>query len=170
MPKLVNKGPYNGPFAIAEPITVTQGPAGAEAWLIVDSYTPTLTADITANDSDKTITVTALRIWQPLTIQVSLISTAVVGNRQMTVLFTDAADNVIARAHAGLVQAASLTYSYTFGLNLSTDFALIGTQANVSLPLCVLPAGYKIRVYDSAAIDAAADDMTVRLMVLERAA
>jgi len=29
----------------------------------------------------------------------------------------------------------------------------------------VLPAGYKVRVYDSAAIDPAADDMAVNMLV-----
>ena len=36
------------------------------------------------------------------------------------------------------------------------------------IPPLLLPAGYSIRVLDTAAIDAAADDMVVQAMVIER--
>jgi hypothetical protein len=137
---------------------------------VVDDYTPTEVADVTADDSDKTFTVTAAKVWQVQTIHVSLTSTATAGNRQMTVDYTDDANNVLARVRAGATQAASLTYSYTFGIGLDKDVAPIGLHLTAPLPQMSLLAGWKIRVYDSAAIAAAADDLTVEIVVAERAA
>jgi hypothetical protein len=34
----------------------------------------------------------------------------------------------------------------------------------------VLPAGFTVRIYDSAAVDAAADDLLISMLVLERPA
>ena len=129
-----------------------------------------VTADATADDSDKTFEVTASKIWQLMVVQVSLTTTAAVGNRQMTVDVTDDSDNLLARMRAGVTQAASLTYTYTFGVGLSDQPAVLSLHLTTPLLPLILPAGYKIRVYDSAAIAAAADDMTVRITIMERAA
>jgi hypothetical protein len=137
---------------------------------VVDDYTPTEVADVTAADSDKTFTVTALKVWLVEAIHVLLTSTATVGNRQMTVDITDDGGNVLARVRAGATQAASLAYSYTFGIGLDKDVAPIALHLTAPLPQMSLLAGWKIRVYDSAAIAAAADGMTVEMVVAERAA
>ena len=137
---------------------------------VTDPWDTVVTADVTADDSDKTIAVTASKVWQLLSIQVSLATTAAVGDRQMTVDVTDASDNLLARMRAGVTQAASLTYTYTFGVGLSDQPAVLSLHLTTPLLPLILPAGYKIRVYDSAAIAAAADDMTVRVTVMERAA
>ena len=47
---------------------------------------PQLQADEAANDSDKSFTVPAGRMWELTSIWVELVSTATVGNRQMVVL------------------------------------------------------------------------------------
>jgi len=88
----------------------------------------------------------------------------------MTIDVTDASDNLLARMRAGVTQAASLTYTYTFGVGLADQPAVLSLHLTTPLLPLILPAGYKIRVYDSAAIAAAADDMTVRVTVMERAA
>jgi len=157
-----------GTQAVSGPLTDTQ--LRATAVPVVDDSIVILTADVTADDSDKSFTVTALKVWQPLSVQVSLVTTATVGNRQMTIDITDGSDNLLARVRAGAVQAASLTYTYTFGLGLDKDVAPIALHLTAPLPAMLLAAGYKIRVYDSAAVAAAADDMTVRIITAERAA
>lgn len=127
-----------------------------------------LQADAATNDSDKTLTVPAGRQWAVKSLYAALVSTATVGNRQLDVLFTDAADSPIAKAVAGAVQAASLTREYIFAPSNPQETAFTNGLMFRALPdRLVLPAGYKIRIYDSAAIDAAADDLTVNLLVEE---
>ncbi|MFA5053400.1 MAG: hypothetical protein WC565_05040 [Parcubacteria group bacterium] len=135
-----------------------------------DAWRSALTSSETANDSDITFTVTASQEWQLQSIWVELVTTADVGNRQISVVITDAADDVLARIDAGTTQAASLTRNYLFAVGVSD---LLGFRNTLYLmtPLVpwVLPAGYKIRVYDSAAVQAAADDMVIQMMYAYRA-
>lgn len=150
--------------------TVTQGAAGAAAWPVHDDWAPVLVADVTDNDSDKTVTVPASTQYQPLSILVDLTTSADVGNRQLAVLVTTAADVVIAEARAGIVQAASLTRRYVIGVGQPDMEAFRDTDLlATTLPVLVLPAAYKIRVYDNNAVAAAADDMHVQLLVMSRA-
>lgn len=124
--------------------------------------------DATADDSDKTYTVPAGKQWSVRSIAVTLVTTATVGNRQLDVLITDASDNLYAKFVAGAVQAASLTRIYVFAPGQPNETGFTGTLMLRTLAEgLVLPAGWKIRVYDSAAIAAAADDMTVRILVEE---
>ncbi|MCI0352273.1 MAG: hypothetical protein L0Z53_22880 [Acidobacteriales bacterium] len=131
--------------------------------------TATLQSDVAANDSDKTFTVPASTTWSVNTIFVKLVSTATAGNRQIEVKITDGSDVEILTIRAGAVQAASLTRFYNFGHGLADLTAFRDTDA-LSNPLprqLVLPAGYKIRVRDKTAVDAAADDMDVHLLIEE---
>jgi hypothetical protein len=124
-------------------------------------------SDATANDSDKTFTVPAGHAWCVRSVFALLVSTATVGNRQMDLSITDASDNEIMRFQAGATQAASLTRRYTWAPSLPAG-AVFSAGGYITGPLpedLVLPAGFKVRVFDSAAIDAAADDLTCRLMV-----
>lgn len=125
--------------------------------------------DTALNDSDKTLTVTAAREWLVRYIYAKLISTATVGNRQLDILITDGSDVPLGKYRAGAVQAASLTREYIFapGLPQDTSFDAAGVMYRTFPYGFVLPAGYKIRIFDSAAIDAAADDLTIRVMVEE---
>ena len=125
-------------------------------------------SDAALNDSDKTLTVTAGKSWLIRSIFVQLISTATAGNRQVDVLLTDASDNILFKYQAAAVQAANLTRQYMFAPSHPQETGFTGAvMLRAIADNIVLPAGYKIRVYDSAAIDAAADDMTVRLLVEE---
>jgi hypothetical protein len=127
-------------------------------------------ADAAANDSDKTFTVPAGKAWRLASVYAQLVSTATVGNRQLDVLITDGSDNPVARYKAGAVQAASLTREYIFAPQHPQETGFTGTTMLRALgEALVLPAGYKVRVFDSAAIDAAADDLTARLLVEELA-
>lgn len=134
-----------------------------------DNWRASLVSSETSNDSDVTMTVPASTEYQLLTIWVELVTTATVGDRQIEIQFTDASDDVIAQVQAGIVQAASLTRNYLFALNVADLTAFRDTSfLTTPLPCMVLPAGYKIRVYDNNAVDAAADDMVIQMVVNSR--
>ncbi len=127
-------------------------------------------ADAALNDSDKTFVVPTGKQWRLYSVFASLIATATVGNRQLDVLLTDASDNVLAKYFASAVITATQTRTVIFAPGHPQDaaFAANGVMYRMLADGFVLPAGFKVRVYDSAAIDAAADDLTVRLLVEER--
>ena len=135
-----------------------------------ESWIPTLRANEAANDSDKTFVVAANNWEQVLWIWVELTTTATAGDRQIVVQLQDAANDVIGEWRAGAVQAASLTRNYIFApanadLTAFRDTDWIMTPFP---PTIILPAGFQVRVYDNNAVDAAADDMVVQLMVARR--
>jgi len=135
-----------------------------------NNWRPALAVNETVDDSDKSFTVTAAQEWQLQSIWVELITTAAVGNRQITIEIQDTAADVVAVIKAGSVQAASLTRNYLFAVGVA-DFLGFRDTSYLMTPLTpwVLPAGYVIRVYDSAAIAAAADDMVVQMLYAYRA-
>lgn len=123
----------------------------------------------TADDSDNTFTVPATTEYQILSVYVSLVTTATVGNRQMAVQALDASDNILIGARAGATQAASLTRVYNFAPGMPQDTLFRDTDyLAVSMPPIFLAAGQKLRVWDKAAVAAAADDMTVRVQIASR--
>jgi hypothetical protein len=120
------------------------------------------TIDATADDSDKTFTVPDGYLWKLNTAFVKLVTTATVGNRQIVIEAKNTAGTVIGRMSAGAVQAASLTRYYQFMQGTYRETAFINNDIQIPIPAdTYLPAGYSLRIYDSAVVDAAADDMTV---------
>jgi hypothetical protein len=136
--------------------------ATSEIWRV------SLQAEETQNDSDKMFVVPASTEWQILSIWVELVTTADVGNRQVTIEMQDDAGDIIGSFNAGAVQAASLTRNYMFAPGLEAMAAFVGIYLSTPLPQIFLPAGFKVRVYDSAAIAVAADDMVCQMMVAAR--
>ncbi len=124
-----------------------------------------LQADVTEDDSDKSFTVPAGVEWDLQHVHIGLTSTATVGDRRMAVEIQDGSANVLALVQADAVQAASLVRSYNFGQGITDQSAFVNTSLNTAFPALRLGPGEVIRVYDIAAIDAAADDMIVRLMI-----
>ena len=126
-----------------------------------------LISDVAANDSDKSFTVPANYQYHILSVFVTLVTTATVGDRQMVVEAQTGAAALIGQQRAGAVQAASLTYYYQFSPSCADLTAMRdATYLSTPLPLLLLPATYVLRVYDNAAVDAAADDMSVQILVL----
>lgn len=132
---------------------------------------PTRYIDEADNDSSKTFTVPEAREWEVMAIHVNMSTSATVGTRQLSVVFLDADGQVVAEQVCGVTQAASLLYLYNFAPGMP-DLTAVRYSINVTTPLppMVLPAGWKVKVFDKAAIDAAADDMKVYLTVRVRAA
>jgi hypothetical protein len=134
-----------------------------------DDWTPELQSDVAANDSDKTFTVPALTQWRIKSIWCDFTSSAGVGNRQMTIEIQDGAANVLGRVKAGIVQAASLTRYYLFAPHVTELTAFRDTSyLTTIMPEWTLPTTYVVRVWDSAAIDAAADDLIIRMLIESR--
>jgi len=128
--------------------------------------TPTRTYDATANDSDKTFTVPAGRMWQLEGIMVDFTTTATVGNRSMRFVIGDGT-NILWLNVSSSNQAASLNYIY-IGSPALTNAAVTATGiAQMNFPSMVIPEGYTIRVYDALAVDAAADDMIVSIIYID---
>lgn len=123
--------------------------------------------DSAANDSDKSITVPAGKVWKVLYAYASLVTTATVGNRQVQMDVQDDSANVLGQSSALNVQTASGTEYYHWRSSRNTATEDVATEHWMPLPVEYLPAGYVMRIYDSAAVDAAADDLTIRMLVLE---
>lgn len=118
--------------------------------------------DSAANDSDKAITVPDGEVWQFDWIQAELTSTATVGNRQIVLGVYDQGNVLQAAWHAGATQAASLTRRYTMQPGIYRETTFVDGTIQIAIPKkLVLPPGWYLRIYDRAAIAAAADDMTV---------
>jgi len=133
-------------------------------------WSSSVQADEADDNSDKEFTVPANTEWEILSIWIEFVSTAVVGDRQLCVEIQDDSDDVILQVRAGAVQAASSTRYYTFApsvvdLTAFRDTDYLSTAFPAGL---VLPAGCDVRVYDNAAVDAAADDMNVQMLVRTR--
>ena len=126
--------------------------------------TPAWVRDATANDSDKSFTVPAGKVWRLISVFASMSTTATVGNRTLVVSITDGT-NIVYRSNAFGNQAASTTFLYNL-FPESISQLTTGVQFQ-PIPGELLTAGYIIRVSDYAVIDAAADDLTVVLHYVE---
>lgn len=123
--------------------------------------------DAVTNDSDKSWTVPENEMWKLNFLHATLISTATVGNRIVTIEIDDEDSNPLIDLFAGAVQAASLTRHYGFIQGIYRETSFINGEIQVPLPKdCYLGPGYSLRVYDSAVVDAAADDMTVSFQAM----
>lgn len=129
---------------------------------------PFLVANEDLNDSDKSFTVPLTYVYEVQWIYVELTTTATVGNRQLLVEIQDPSGDVIMQVMAAAVQAASLAHEYTFGYGLTQYDGADATKHCIPLPRLILGPRHFVRVYDAAAVDAAADDMVVQMFVTRR--
>ncbi len=117
--------------------------------------------DAVVNDSSKVFTVPAGELWVITHINVKLVATATVGNRRLRVIARDPADTIYTQAEAGATFAASQTQNADFFPGAPDNTAEVNDTLKVSMPILILLPGHDLVVEDGAAIDAAADDMTV---------
>lgn len=139
--------------------------------------TPKWVRDATLNDSDKSFTVPAGKIWDMRSIDGLILATAAVGNRVLIITITDGTDVLWVSNYTGSIAASQYGFISANVAQGSTTTNLVPPWNNPTLnvnvavqsplPNHILPAGYVIRVYDRAAIDAAADDLTVVLHYVE---
>lgn len=115
-------------------------------------YLPTLEADSQgqtvsnpAVGTDDVITVPTGETWRLDNILTRLVTSAVVGNRQMTLVIDDGTNNnVIWTLQAAVNQAASLTQDYIFSVGVQ-EIALRGGIQQEPLPPLMLKGGYRIK-------------------------
>jgi hypothetical protein len=121
------------------------------------------------DDSDAVVlTASAGSVVEILHVHVAYTSTATVGNRQIRFRVQDDTDVLVHDHHAGTTQAASLTRDYTFNRGTFRETAFADSALHVPIPIgTVLLPGWDLRILDSAAIDAAADDMIVNIVYKE---
>ncbi len=134
------------------------------------NWTPTLISEVTVNDSDKSIAVTASRHWEIQFIWVDFTTTGDAGTRQIVVELQDGSSNVLMIMAAGVTQGISVTRKYLFSSDVPDLVAFRDTDT-LTTPIpsgIILPAGFVIRIYDRAVIQVAADDMVIRMMVNQR--
>jgi hypothetical protein len=137
------------------------------------------TRDATANDSDKSFTVPTGKIWELFAVEASIITTANAGNRSLRLTITDGTNLLLIPRYSASIAASKRGFArwhsdYGYAHTDAATYTLNdgGAAADVAvhdwLPTkCYLPAGYVVRVYDSNAVDAAADDLTVVLHYIE---
>lgn len=125
--------------------------------------------DSAANDSDKTITVPAGKVWHVLHVYASLATSADVGNRLMAMIVADGNATEIYRNAAAAVQTAGTTEYYAWMPQIQTPAETVATFHHLPLPFTYLPPASTMRIYDNAAVAAAADDMTINMIVMEYA-
>jgi hypothetical protein len=123
-------------------------------------------SDVALNDSSKDFVVPAGVDYRILSGQVNYVSTATAGLRQLQLVILDESSNEVYKSSAGTTQNISLTVDYMLVPGGTRETTVVNGELELSLPVdCVALSGYTIRVQDAAAIDAAADDMTVRILV-----
>lgn len=124
------------------------------------------TYDATANDSNKSWTVPGGEMWKLNWAHVTLVASATVGNRQMALLVKNAAGDTVYDIAAGGIQGAGTTRHYNFLQGVHRETAFVAAEIQVPVPIDLyLPAGFTLQIWDSSAIDAAADDMIVGFQV-----
>lgn len=148
MPDLIK--PYSGKEAIAD---------------LVFPYPNLITLlDETLNDSDKSFTIPAGESWLIKSIIAKLITTATVGNRRLSLFVISDTPISLHFTYSLNVQTASSTEYYTFQPNVGNILEPISTLHYIPLPSnMLLLSGWQLRVFDSANIDTAADDMFVSI-------
>ncbi len=141
--------------------------------------TPVVSNTAYTNDSDVDITVPATKVWAVHYIAALIVTTATVGNRFLNLAVLNSTPSIIYAAPATAAVAASSSGQICVGLAMPASTTIrrridtaaltlnAAVQIDSAMPVLILPAGSIIRVKDSAAIDAAADDMTVVLHYVE---
>lgn len=149
---------------------LTADGSGSASWLPADSWRVSLTQDTNLNDSDKTFTVPVNTEWQILWVWVEYTSTGTAGTRQLELQTQDSGSSITSQFPVGVTQSGGLTYKYLIAIGVP-DLTAVRDDNNLTTPLpagTFLSAGQKIRIWDNNAIDAAADDMTVKIQYAYR--
>lgn len=130
--------------------------------------TPKWVRDATANDSDKSFTVPAGKIWKLQYVLFQLSASATVGNRYLRLTLSDGTNEMYSSNVTAAIAASAkgaLLMQFGSGAVGSSALGLLGTPATTLTSSTetvhadvILAAGSIIRVLDIAKIDAAADD------------
>ena len=120
--------------------------------------------DADLNDSSKVFTVPTGEVWVISQINVQLTATATAGNRRLRVIARDTSDNIYVQAESPTTFAATQTQNAEFFPGAPDSTSETNDTVKVAMPLLILLPGHDLVVEDGAAVDAAADDMTVTFL------
>jgi len=140
--------------------------------------TPKWTYDATINDSDKSWTVPAGKLWELKHVHFETSNSAVAGNRLLLILVTDGTNAIWCSGYCAAIAASNTGIVETFvGAIFTTTntqvFKLSGSGPSGAVlrvplpPNFILKPGYVLRVYDAAAVDAAGDDTIASVLYIE---
>ena len=124
-----------------------------------------ISTDDALNDSDKTFVIPSGSVWDLLHIRYEFTATATVGTRTPEIRLQDAEGNNLFVV-VGPTLAASQSSTMHMGPGLARDTANGQLEGPARM---LLPSLAQIQVIDTAAVDAAADDLTIRMVALEYA-
>jgi hypothetical protein len=123
-----------------------------------------LSVDEATDDSDKTITVPAGKVWEIRSLHTEwTLSTTTDTNRTPTLHILDASADVTFLSTGDAITGSTTTA--VTGTRVWYPGAGTEKAGEEPMPLVVLPAGWGIRVLDSAAIAATEDDLNIQLLV-----
>jgi len=132
----------------------------------VPGGTSTRVVEFTANDSDKSFAaVPDDELREVDSILVHYTATATVGNRILTVIVTNAASQVV--YNIAVSAAITATAAVYYNLYPTAPVLATGTSRYMPMPVLHLQAGDVLRIADTSAIDAAADDMELSIHYIE---
>lgn len=152
----------------AHPLPV-QGVDGGVALTITDEWEVLTLSDVTVDKNDKNLTVPDGWEYQILWSYAEYTSNATVGSRQIAISILNPLGTRIFEMRAGVTQAASLTYYYSFGPSLP-DLTTVRDTTFEPVPIpptLILPAGYSLRVRDTKNISGT-DDFTWYTQIARR--
>jgi len=142
--------------------------------------TPTWNRNATTNTSTRTYTVPTGKIWSLRYLYNEIVTTATVGNRVLIVQVGNGTNVVWVSRITGNIAASSrgaieIRFKESAPLTSATPGNTVDLAAANSItqkifdsaPEMIIPAGYTVRVWDYAAIDAAADDMITVIHYIE---
>lgn len=123
--------------------------------------------DATLNDSDKSFTVPPNKRWNMLGIYSKLTTSATVGNRILKHLVSWDGTNYLDIFVTPNIAASTAYYIMESFNGVTDDFGTNTFSMVHGMAPCILESGGVIRICDSAAIDPAADDLTIFLLYEE---
>lgn len=123
--------------------------------------------DATTNDSNKDFTCPASKLWQIKMVWFQIDCTATVGNRVPTIAIAPNGTNFFNVLVGGALTAGNTGVYMSSFTGYTADDASNSYTLSQNAPEVILTPGAILRVWDSAAVDAAADDMTVVLHYIE---
>jgi len=171
LPFTTQKDGVRVPISLVQLVDGTKRPipfvSGSAPW---GNGVNSLYRDATLNDSDKTITVPSGKLWRLRYIHAELTTTATVGNRVLKGFLSDGTNIFYAIPPTSVVAASkdsvletfmTATYTTTVAQVPQLDGSNPDVATRSPMPDVILSAGSTIRIYDSAAVDPAADDLLV---------
>jgi len=138
-----------------------------------------LTRAVSTDDSDVSLIVPTGKVWRMLYIQVQIATTADAGNRVLNTAIWDGSTNyyypatptanIIASKYGGIRMyfESSGADSTTVYPRYNSNTTNLDIALTVFRPTTYLPAGTQIRLWDSAAIQPAADDINYTVQYIE---